>query len=327
MRQILYVLVLLILFSCTEKCDDYINEGELPIQLELVRYDDSLFQNKEFHYVYAFVKKNKRLVRYFFDSPAIKGDNDSAFASYILKILKHPSLDTVYQDVKRVYGNFEDLKKELEHAYRHIKFFYPDFYLPKLVTLISGFGNDMLVTDSLVVISLENFLGEACKYRPDVPNYIYRRMRKQYIVPTIILATSNKFNKTNLLDQTLLAHMVWHGKALYFTKAMMPCVHDSIIIGYTGKELAGANAHEGLIWGHFIERDLLFSTSHTVEKYVNERPYTAEIGSKCPGRIGRWLGWIIVSKYVDETGISLPELMKETDANKILTLSKYKPKR
>lgn len=107
----------------------------------------------------------------------------------------------------------------------------------------------------------------------------------------------------------------------------MPCVHDSLIIGYSGKQLLDTETHESIVWGHFIQKNLLYETSHTVDKYVSERPYTAEIGSKCPGRIGQWLGWRIVDKYMKENPkVTLQALMQDTDVKNIFTRSKYKPR-
>ena len=45
-----------------------------------------------------------------------------------------------------------------------------------------------------------------------------------------------------------------------------------------------------------------------------------------PGNTGSWLGWKIVQKFMQENPTyTLKSLMQETDAQKILTLSKYKP--
>jgi hypothetical protein len=108
---------------------------------------------------------------------------------------------------------------------------------------------------------------------------------------------------------------------------MMPSKHDSLIIGYTGEQLAESDTNRNVIWAHFIEKKLLYETSHFVKiKYVDERPYTAEIGSKAPGAIGRWLGWEIVKAYMQEEKPALPDLMKNQDAQRIFMQSKYKGK-
>ncbi|MDH3710460.1 MAG: gliding motility lipoprotein GldB, partial [Cyclobacteriaceae bacterium] len=78
---------------------------------------------------------------------------------------------------------------------------------------------------------------------------------------------------------------------------------------------------------HFVEKKLLYETSHfTKKKYMDERPTTVEIGNKCPGRIGEWLGWQIVMKYMKENPqISLDQLMESEDVQGIFTQSRYKP--
>ena len=57
----------------------------------------------------------------------------------------------------------------------------------------------------------------------------------------------------------------------------------------------------------------------------SERPKTLEIGDKCPGRIGEWLGWEIVKKYAEGQNVPLHTLMENPDAQRIFMQSKYKP--
>jgi uncharacterized protein YjaZ len=162
-----------------------------------------------------------------------------------------------------------------------------------------------------------------------LPEYVLHKYRKPFIVPLIVREISRKYNEFDMLDNTLLAEMIWHGKALYFTKQMMPCVNDSILLGYTPKQMADLDKHQGDVWNHFVSHKLLFERSHaTVNKYVSERPYTAEIGPKCPGMIGAWLGYEIIKKYMEENpSVTLQALMKDKDAKAIFTKSKYKPEK
>ena len=45
-----------------------------------------------------------------------------------------------------------------------------------------------------------------------------------------------------------------------------------------------------------------------------------------PGRIGNWVGWKIVKKYMNKhSNVSLHELMSEKNAQQILSKSGYKP--
>jgi len=55
---------------------------------------------------------------------------------------------------------------------------------------------------------------------------------------------------------------------------------------------------------------------------------TIQVGEKCPGRIGQWIGWEIVKEYMKENKeVSLPELMDMGDAQRLFKESGYKPKK
>ncbi|MFC7666155.1 hypothetical protein ACFQT0_00920 [Hymenobacter humi] len=128
---------------------------------------------------------------------------------------------------------------------------------------------------------------------------------------------------------TTLDAMVHAGKALYFASQMLPCTPDSLLLGYTSREMVGLEANEPRVWGHFLEKNLLYSTTpFLVQKYVGERPNVPEIDKTCPGRVGQWVGLQIVRKYVAEhPEVSLGRLMAEKNAQRILNESHYRPKR
>ena len=78
---------------------------------------------------------------------------------------------------------------------------------------------------------------------------------------------------------------------------------------------------------------LLFEESNIIkQKYLSERPSTFEISQSVPGRVGRWLGWKIVSSFMSSSTYTLEELLKEDDYKNIfydlpalfaLSLTKY----
>jgi hypothetical protein len=120
--------------------------------------------------------------------------------------------------------------------------------------------------------------------------------------------------------------MIYFGKAYYFSKQILPFTADSLLIGYSGDDLRNVKENQEVIWAHFIEKQLLYENSHFIKKkYMDERPKTLEIGNKCPGRIGEWVGWEIVKKYMAEQQVALPELMGTADAQQVFMQSRYKP--
>jgi hypothetical protein len=255
--------------------------------------------------------------------------DDSVFINELYARFTNPHLDTLAMEVKRVFGDGSGLRKSFEEAFAHIQYYYPDFTPPKVKTLISGLDTDLLVSDTLILVSLDFYLGAGAKYRPKTYDYLLRKYDPDDIVPSCLLmfGISDQFNKTSLQDKTVLADMIAYGKSFYFAKHMMPCLPDSTLIWYTPAEINGSRAHEDLIWARFIESKVLYETSYVVKKdYLGERPITVQVGEKCPGRIGQWVGWRIVSSYMkSHAEKTLPQLMATEDAQQLFKESRYRP--
>jgi hypothetical protein len=238
-------------------------------------------------------------------------------------------MDTLRMEVQRVFGDESDLKEQFTKAFKNLKYYYPTAQIPKIETTISGLDNDLFVSDSIIIVSLDYFLGEGAKYRPNMYEYLLRQYGTENIVPScmLIFGIDNQYNHTNPEDKTVLADMIAYGKSYYFAKQMVPCTPDSVFIWYTAEEIAGARENQDLIWARFIEDQLLYATSHVMkQKYLGERPKTVEVGEKCPGRIAQWVGWEIVKSYMKaHPEVTLPDLMKTENADKLFKESRYKP--
>ena len=301
---------------------------EVKVNLKLVRLEDEFFSVKTHEEVKAILLSHPRFVKEYLEVP--DAAQQPRFLNDIFQLYSNPQLKAFYQDNQKFYGDFSDEKNQMASLFRHVKHFYPNYYVPEVNTIISGFrfDKDFSFSDSLIVVSIDYFLGKNARYRPQFYDYMLRRYEKPYIVPMMALAISSKYNEFNAKDETLLANMIHYGKAHYFLERTMPELPDSMNIQYTAEELKEANENIDVIWGHFIEKKLFYETNNKViQRYVGESPKTVTIGDKCPGRIGRWLGWMIVRKYMEENpGVSLPQLMKESNAQELLKKSKFKLK-
>lgn len=284
------------------------------------------------------IKTKKELVDFFSAHPVVRDQffyrkeypDDSVFIKEMFKRFTHPAIDTLLFETQRVFGTGEALQAAFTNAFKNIKYYYPDFKPPVVVTLLSGLETDIVLTDSVVMISLDYFLGNESRFKPNMYEYMQKRYHKDFVVPSVVLlmGISDTFNATNLEDRTALAEMISYGKAYTFAKHILPCTADSTLIGYTQRELDGAYFNEEKIWTRMVDDQVLFGTSHMIkQKYIAERPKTVEISAQCPGRIGMWVGWRIAQEYLKETNGSLTTLMAEPDAQKIFKASKYRPKK
>lgn len=254
--------------------------------------------------------------------------DDIGLIEQLHKMRFDPAIAELNEETQRIFGDMAEFEAQLEEAFKKIKVLYPAFEAPKVYTMITGMGSDLLVTDSIVVIGLDFFLGEGAKFRPmDVPNYILQRYQKDYILPGIITLISDRFNDLDLSENTMLSEMISYGKAYYFTKLILPYESDENIIAYTNEQVLDIQQNESVIWAHFIDNQLLYESSHFVKnKYMGERPFVAEIGRRCPGRIGAWLGWKIVNAYMAKNEeVTVQQLMSTANSETIFSNSSYRP--
>ena len=273
---------------------------------------------------------NHKVLREFFFKRAQYPD-DSVFINELYKRFTNIHLDTLAMEVKRVFGNEEKLRAEFVQAFKNLQYYYPEAKIPRIETVISGFETDLYVSDSLIIVGLDYYLGKGARFRPNMYDYMLRQYNPENIVPSIMLIygivpTTNHMDGNN---KTALADMIAYGKSFYFAKQIVPCAPDSVFIWYSAEEIKGARENQDVIWARLIEDKLLYSTSHIVkQKYLGDRPKTAEVGVDCPGRIAQWVGWQIVKSYMKEhPNRTLPDLMNSGNADKIFEESKYKPKR
>jgi hypothetical protein len=333
---------LLLLGSCgrqdADTCQDTIDVSKIPLKLEVVHLEKELFACKSKQDIQTFIQKHEDLFKRY-DKMPIKKAEDS-LQNRLWEMVKSPYMDTLYTEVNgRFYnpknGKWKQVEQDFELAFKHIKHYYPAFQPPKIYTTLTGLGSfwgavDIFMDRQAIVISLEFYYGQGARYRPDVkmmPDYIWKRFVSEAIVPSCLLNISNQYNATDVKDQTMLADMVYFGKAYAFVKEMMPCLPDSLLTGYTQKDLANINDKENrqYIWDFLVEKKAIFSTSPRVKAiYMQESPYVVEINQKCPGRIGRWLGWRIIRKYRQKfPDISLQDLMKKGNARELFEASGY----
>lgn len=299
------------------------SDPEVPaVDIRLERLEQDLMGLEDSVQVHAFLKKHEDITRAFFRAYP----DDPAFVSYLTQLTQHPDTRALHQQTQAFFGDMNDIETQLEQAFGRIKSYYPDFKPPRVVTLFSGLQNDVYVSDSLIVIALEAFVGPTAKFRPQQPEYILRRYEKESLVPTLIRLLSDSYAKSNPADGSLLADIVYFGKTFEFTQTMLPDVPAQRIIDYADTTYEQTWYAQDLVWAHFVDNQLLFEKNpRTKEKYIGERPVVSEIGPACPGRIGQWVGWRIVQAYrAENPKVSFVELMNNPDANQILQKSAYR---
>jgi hypothetical protein len=238
----------------------------------------------------------------------------------------------LYDEVKRVYPDTGPLRQELESAFSHYMYYFPERVVPEVITCISIFNNSIIISDSLLMISLDRYLGAGSEYYPPLGIFSYqaRKMTPAYAASDCMYAwasTEWDYNYAGYGTKTLLNTMLHEAKLVYFTRRMMPAVPDTILHGFTGRQMKFCQESEGDIWQYLVSKDLLFSTDgFLIRKFTGEAPFTSYFTEESPGRAVVWTGFRIIEKYMNNNpGVTLDELMKMTDLQALMIGARYSP--
>ena len=235
----------------------------------------------------------------------------------------------IFDKSSLVFNDFVDEKKKLLTLFLNIEENIPTFSRPKVITLNSQseYENRVIYSDSLLLISLDSFLGDT--FYPDLPKYISTNMTKQHLIIDVLTKILEKFVRKPI-DRTLLSEMIYHGKIIYLNKFFNADEKDFIQFRSTKEKLVWANENERNIWSFFIENDFLFSTKNDLKsRFISFAPFSKfnlDIDKQSPGSIGKWLGYKIVNSYMKNNNLDVKSLLNE-DYYEIFIKSKYKPKK
>jgi len=330
--------ILFVFARCSHDSLD-VNVSGINLNLELIRLDEAVFTTDwdsasesnlklynefgDYYKLYSeFILNNKISV----SSPTM-GMRMAGFAN-------DKTIRDFYYAEQKFFGGekFQPYFRELENGFKHYNFYFPDEPIPVILTFQSGFNFKIVPNDTLLGIGLEWFIGsdnELIKLlSPQAfPNYVKDKMDAKYMVVDAIKGFLKVKYQEQLKMDNLLKVMVFYGKILYLTEAMLPDKEKSLLMDYTPNEEKWLVKNENLIWVFLAENNLLFSTSMSeIIKWVNDGPFTNGLPQESPSRAGIWIGWQMVSQYMEKhPETSLQKLIYNTDENVILRA--YKPKK
>jgi hypothetical protein len=234
--------------------------------------------------------------------------------------------------VQQKFRDLGPLEKELAQSFRYMKYYFPAFKVPQVVTFISAIGNYGAVTiDTLLGVGLDMYMGSdfpVYANLPDYPAYMVRRFSPEYITTNCIQALTQQHYPLPAPGTKLIEQMVAAGKQQYLVEQVLPETPDTIRMGYTKEQLEFCLDNERMIWQYFIQNELLYKTDwQEAMHFMGDGPATQGMPEGSPGRIGYFVGLQIVRKYMEKhPQVSLQELMETKDLMKIFSEARYRPR-
>jgi len=248
------------------------------------------------------------------------------FFDRMLNYYSEPTLKHLYSDAIQKFSTIETIEASLGKGFHNLKTQFPTMQIPAVYIHVSGLKENVLVDDSLLSISIDKYMGaDYPLYQDFFYAYQLRKMNPDYIVPDYLRAWLIAEFPFKGNDRILLERMIYEGKINYILHRTLPKVMPEILIGYHSSDYQWCKKNEKFVWNLIIERKHLFTPdAATTKRYFSDMP-SVFIADDAPGNLGSWIGWQIVNQYMKKAKVSLEELMKNTDYQEILRISRYKP--
>lgn len=319
MRFLIFFSVLLLTIGCSNEKSNVKKEvEEIPMEVEFLRFDE------------AFAKATPE------DLPELKAEFPEFFpVHYADTVWINKMQDTLQieleTEVLKVFPDKEPLQSEIVLLFKHIKYYFPKFEPPTIVTTTSDvdYRHSVIATDSILVIGLDNYLGADHYFYGGIERYFAKVMTPEQVISDVAEAYAEKYAREPRKN-VFMDHAIYYGKKLYLKDLWLPDSPDARKIGYTEEEYQWAEDNEVYMWQYFVEQEILFSSdSRLPARFFNPAPFTKfylEIDNESPGMLGRYLGWKIVRSYMKNNKVSVQQLMV-ADAEEIFRNSKYKPRK
>jgi hypothetical protein len=323
--------VLLVVASC--KPDPFrINTADIQADIRLDRFEKALFSVDPAaveQYIPLWNKEYGVFFSHFCYLMGLGNIEDPGFPERLRLFITDHNNYLIYKRTLEVFPDLDTLTTGLEDAFRHFKFYFPDKPVPRIITYVAGFNQSAITDDSLLAVGLDRYLGkhEILYSQAGIYNYLLANMHPEKILSDCMQFWGETEFPFNDSINSLITQMIYQGRLLYFTHAMLPEQPDTLSWGFTAKDLAYFQTAEKSMWAYLVEKKLLFSSDRfTIDKFTLPGPFTKDFGRGSPARAAVWLGYRIVQSYMKRNqDVTFQALMAEEDYMKILNRSAYNP--
>lgn len=331
-KLLLSIVVLSILFSCTYKSKPDISNIRLKVSVKPFNKDlfliDTLNMNE------GLKSMSQKYGNYWllYNIGVIETGNpkDENFPFYIENFIKDKSIREINDTCVKVFSDISSIESELSLSFRYLKYYIPKIKIPDVYFHISGFNQSIIVDSNIVSVSIDNYLGEKCKFYDmipiPIPLYARENMSKERIPYDVMQAIAMTTFPFEPKRANLISNMIYHGKIFYFMSKMFPNSEESEIVGYNELKYKWSEDNESSVWAFFIENNYLYSSDFfVISKYINNAPYSSGMPIESPGKVSTWIGLQIVKEFMKSNNVSLIDLMNNNDYEDILRESNYQP--
>ena len=311
-KNILLVLILILIASCNVRESKYDNYKSIE------RFE-KLFYNSNSNDL----EKLKKKYPFFFPESYPK--------DVWLKRLNDPIQQEIFDEIIKAYDNLDFLESEIYSFFKNHNEYLNENIDIKIISVNTDidYSNRIILTDSILLIGLDNYLGKDHRFYKNFPSYIREDLTRNNIISDI----SERFALNSIPKveyYTFLDRIIFYGKILYYKDKCLTNYPDNYKIGYSSEKMQWARDNEYFVWSYFIENEILFDPSIKLNnRFINDAPFSTfnfENDNQTTEMIGKYIGWNIVKSYMQNNDVSLIDMLYVKPID-IYIKSNYKPKK
>lgn len=304
--------------ACRQMSEEEKKINQIPMKVEVTRFD-SLFNTPS-------EKLSQLTQNYPFMFP--HNIPDSVWVNKQKDTLQQE----LYEEVSKQFRDFTQERKSIEEVFRHIKYYFPKFQPPKVITLTSDvdYHSRVIYADSLLLIGLDNYLGKDHRFYENIQKYIRFEFEKKYL-PVDVAEVFTEQMVPQRQHISFLDAMVYEGKKLYLMHKLLPQESEADVLKYDNQKWKWAEANESEMWRYFIENELLYQTDkRLLSRFIHPAPFSKfylELDQESPGQAGRYIGLKIVDSFMKNHPKATLTEMLAMKPEELFKQSRYKPKK
>lgn len=224
----------------------------------------------------------------------------------------------IVQLEQRIEEKFPDPRVQfakIKEGFRYLKAHLPNGKFPENIVFMNTlFRSSAFASEKDLGVGLERYLGPETDVVKRLPPDPFFQWMKDGMLPIYLerdaVAAWVMTHMIPEVEGNLSDKMIEWGKVLYLTEAAFPEAEKELILRYSKDEYEWALTNEIDFWKYLVNENLVFTTDErTQANMLNDGPFTAGLPEKGPDRLGQFLGWRIVHKFMDGSEHTLEDLL------------------
>lgn len=329
MKQFNLTIIALTLIFPFCSCNSNLNGNSATTKAELIRLDNIVANFSSHHsneQIAIIDSLSIPLNDYIYLMGASTGDISASIDS-----LSHTAAFAMFKpEVDKVFTSTEILENDLGKINTNIQEILPS--LPDYVFygIISPYRQQVMLVDSTIYIALNHYLGANHEAYSSMPEFTRATKQSAYI-PVDVAEAIVSIEYPYVADDTPTAiqYLLYEGVKVQAISMLTGIDDIPTLMGWNAEQASSVESQEAAIWRKMAEDNIIYSTDMSIARRLCEpAPNSRAVSPDLPGRVGRYVGYRIVSSYLDNNqSATLSDILSPDFYNNPSTLinSAYTP--